>query len=280
MSESYSEYIQTAREYYNSEDADNFYYHVWGGEDIHIGFYNHPDEDIATASQRSVEHMADRLGDVDKDTRIIDIGAGYGGAARYLAKRFGCHVTALNLSEAENERNRAITEEAGLTPLIDVVDAAFEDIPAPDQSYDIVWCQDSLLHSGERDKVMAEVARIMRPGGRFVFTDIMDSGNCPQEDLQPVLDRIHLSSLGSIEKYRELAKAVGLEGGEFEDHSHQLPQHYGRVRSELLARRDDLQGLVSEAYIERMLKGLEAWVNAGNKGCLSWGILEFRKPAS
>ncbi|MDH5777270.1 MAG: SAM-dependent methyltransferase, partial [Gammaproteobacteria bacterium] len=39
MSAAYSEAVATARDYYNSEDADNFYNIIWGGEDIHIGLY-------------------------------------------------------------------------------------------------------------------------------------------------------------------------------------------------------------------------------------------------
>ena len=40
MSSEYSSAVSTAREYYNSEDADNFYFAIWGGEDIHIGLYD------------------------------------------------------------------------------------------------------------------------------------------------------------------------------------------------------------------------------------------------
>ncbi|MGD8795705.1 MAG: class I SAM-dependent methyltransferase, partial [Thiohalophilus sp.] len=103
MSTSYSEVVETARDYYNSDDADNFYYHVWGGEDIHIGMYKDDVEPIRDASRRTVEHMASKL-KLDGNKKVLDIGAGYGGAARYLAKTFGCKVVALNLSEKENER--------------------------------------------------------------------------------------------------------------------------------------------------------------------------------
>jgi len=61
MSANYSEVVQTARDYYNSDDADNFYFHVWGGEDIHIGLYQTADEPIASASERTVATMADKL---------------------------------------------------------------------------------------------------------------------------------------------------------------------------------------------------------------------------
>jgi len=101
MSASYSEVVETARHYYNSDDADNFYFHVWGGEDIHIGLYEGPQDTIAEASRRTVERIVRLACNLGSSSRVLDVGAGYGGAARYLAGRYGCRVVALNLSEKE-----------------------------------------------------------------------------------------------------------------------------------------------------------------------------------
>lgn len=280
MSAKYSEIVQTARDYYNSEDADNFYFHVWGGEDIHIGLYANDTEAIPVASQRTVSTMAERLTNLSKDSKVIDLGAGYGGSARWLAKNVGCHVTCVNLSEVENERNREISEKAGLADLIEVHDASFEDVPTGDAEFDMVWSQDSFLHSGARDRCMQEVDRILKPGGEFIFTDPMQADDCPEGVLQPVLDRIHLSTLGSIGFYRDEASKLGWEEIGVDELTHQLVRHYSRVRQELTARRDELAGeqIVSDAYIERMIQGLGHWVEAGTKGYLAWGILHFRKP--
>ncbi|MGD8206957.1 MAG: methyltransferase domain-containing protein [Thiohalocapsa sp.] len=279
MSTGYSEVVETARAYYNSEDADNFYFHVWGGEDIHIGLYDTPDEPIRNASRRTVERMASLTTGLGADSRVLDLGAGYGGAARYLAGHYGCRVTALNLSEAENERDRAMNREQGLDHLIDVVDGSFERIDATDGSYDLVWSQDAILHSGHRDRVIAEAARVLRPGGELIFTDPMQADDCPDGVLQPVLDRIHLSSLGSLGFYREQAAANGLREVQVIDLTGQLVTHYDRVRADLQQGRDQLAGKVSEGYIDRMLSGLGHWVEAGRNGYLRWGIMHFRKPA-
>ncbi len=278
MSESYSDVVQTARDYYNSEDADNFYFLIWGGEDIHIGLYQSESEAIATASRRTVEKLADLLPAMGPEARILDIGSGYGGASRYLAKRFGCKVTALNLSEKENARNREMSAEAGVGELVDVVDGSFEAIPLEDASCDAVWSQDAILHSGKREQVIAEVARVLKPGGHFVFTDPMESGHCGRDDLEPVLARIHLSTLGSPQFYEKAAKANGLEFVEWQEKTPQLIRHYSRVAEELSGQRSTLSGKVSEGYIDRMLTGLENWVKAGEKGCLAWGFLHFKKP--
>ena len=47
MSETISRAVRTAREYYNSAEADNFYFTVWGGEHIHMGIYDSPGDSIA-----------------------------------------------------------------------------------------------------------------------------------------------------------------------------------------------------------------------------------------
>ncbi|GAB4548744.1 MAG: hypothetical protein Tsb0013_09540 [Phycisphaerales bacterium] len=278
MSTSYDEATQTARAYYNSSDADTFYAEVWGGEDIHVGLYASPDEPIKDASRRTVDHMIDRLGDVPDDATVLDIGAGYGGAARHLARRTGARVICLNLSEAENERNRTFTREAGLDDRIEVVDGRFEDIPVNDASVDIVWSQDAILHSGDRRRVLQEVDRALKPGGLFVFTDPMRRDDAPLEQLGPILDRIHLPDLGSPGFYKDVAQSLGWEDMGFEDMTHQLKNHYTRVLETTIAEAPRLEGIISSAYIERMKQGLHHWIDGADRGLLAWGVFLFRKP--
>jgi sarcosine/dimethylglycine N-methyltransferase len=271
--------VETAREYYNSEDADNFYFHIWGGEDIHVGVYFSPEDSIRNASRRTVERMAARIStDLNPAAHVLDIGAGYGGAARYLARTYGCKVTALNLSEVENGRNRTLNEEQGVSDLIDVLDGSFEEIPLPDASVDVVWSQDAILHSGNREQVLQEVHRVLKPGGEFVFTDPMMADDCPEDVLQPILDRIHLSSLGSPEFYRKASEEIGLRQILFEDLTHQLVRHYERVLQETVAHEGELEDSVGADYIGNMKKGLAHWIEGGKKGHLAWGIFNFRKP--
>jgi sarcosine/dimethylglycine N-methyltransferase len=278
--QAYSEVVQTARDYYNSEDADNFYFHVWGGEDIHIGLYDGPDEAIATASRRTVARMADLLGTPQPGWRVLDLGAGYGGSMRFLADRFGCRCVALNLSEVENERNRQFNRERGLADRIEVVDGDFAALDFADGSFDVVWSQDAILHSGERERVCAEAARVLRPGGRLIFTDPMQADGVATERLQPIYDRIHLESLASPSFYRQTLAGLGMEEVLFEDHSDQLPRHYSRVRDELSLRSTELsEHGVSREYIERMNSGLQHWVDGGHRGDLVWGIFLWRKDA-
>lgn len=279
MSDQYSSAVKTAQEYYNSTDADRFYFGVWGGEDIHVGLYETEDESIFDASRRTVAHMSDTLGELSPEHRVIDLGGGYGGAARYLASNFGCEVVVLNLSEVENERDRQINQDLGLSDKIEVLDGSFESVPYDDGYFDVVWSQDSFLHSGDRESAIREAARILKPGGVFIFTDPMQADDCPEGVLQPILNRLHLETLGSPAFYRKQCAECGLEEIGFEDHSQQLTRHYGRVLQETRKREPELVGDISQEYIDHMKRGLEHWVEGGKQGYLSWGIFRFRKPA-
>lgn len=276
-SASYSRAVSTAREYYNSADADNFYHMIWGGEDIHVGIYLDAEDDIRKASRRTVQRMASKARSVGSNCRILDIGSGYGGAARFLANNFSCKIVALNLSEVENQRHRERNAELGVVDKIDVIDGSFEAIPFADNNFDLVWSQDAILHSGNREQVIKEVARVLKPGGEFIFTDPMQTDDCPDGVLQPILDRIHLQSLGSPRFYTRNGEHFGLIRLEFEDLTPQLINHYSAVLRETQRQEDALLQKVSAEYITRMKKGLQHWIDGGHRGHLCWGILHFRK---
>ncbi len=262
--------------YYDSSDADRFYEQVWGGEDIHIGLYDES-ENISKASRKTVTTMADNLQGLNAQSKVIDLGAGYGGSARYLSKRVGCNVTCLNISEVQNERNRMLNKEQELPNIIDVMHGSFEKIPSDDSSRDIVWSQDAFLHSSEKEKVLGEISRIIAPGGELIFTDPMQADDCPDGVLQPVYDRLNLESMGSFAFYREVLTSLGFTENRVIDLTPQLRNHYHYVRQDLLKRYDELVAIISRDYMDNMIKGLENWVTAADKGYLAWGILHFTK---
>ena len=268
--------VDEAEAYYDSDDADNFYFNIWGGEDIHIGLYDLTD-DIAKASRFTVQEMARIASPIVESTKVLDIGAGYGGAVRQLAKAYGCHVTCLNLSRTQNATNNRLTKQEGLEGLIDVVHGNFENIPAADDSFDLVWSQDAILHSAHREDVIHEVLRVLKAGGKFVFTDPMQSDTCPEGVLQNVYDRIHLKNLGSFAFYRATAREAGFIERHISNRTDQLLAHYSRVREELQSQYDRMVQLSSKSYVDNMNTGLMHWISAAKKGYLAWGVMCFEK---
>jgi len=272
-----SQAVELAEEYYDSTEADAFYFNVWGGEDIHIGLYETPDENIARASRRTVETMASQLTELTAECRLIDLGSGYGGAARYLAKNFGCYVDCLNLSKTQNKLNQKNNLRSNLTDSINIIHGSFEGIPALDDTYDFVWSQDALLHSGNRPQVLDEITRVLKPGGELIFTDPMQADDCPDEVLQPIFDRIHLETLGSFSFYRSELLERDFEEVIVLSMLDQMRTHYTRVGEDLRSRYHEIVDLSGYEYVDKMLRGLEQWVDGAERGYLAWGILHFKK---
>jgi len=267
---------EIAEDYYDSSDADAFYEQVWGGEDIHIGLYE-KDLSIFDASRKTVELMAKTLESLNENSRVLDLGSGYGGSARFLASQYGCHVTCLNLSNVQNAKNRTLCKEQEVEKKITVLHGSFEAIPCEENSFDIVWSQDAFLHSGAKLTLLQEVSRVLKPGGELIFTDPMQSDDCPSEVLQPVYDRLHLKSLGSFAFYKKHLSDFGLVEVVCLPLTHQLRTHYFEVGMELEGRYHKLTEEISAEYMGTMLVGLQNWVNAADSGYLAWGILHFQK---
>ena len=269
---------RVAKAAYDSADAGAFYSQIWGGDDIHLGLYETPEEPIADASHRTMERMVSKI-QQDSIDYVVDLGSGYGGAARYLQAELNSRVLAVNLSGEQNRRAEYLNKLAGADQRVTVVDASYNNVPAEDGTANLVWSQDAFLHAERRDLPLAEAVRVLKPGGEFLFTDPMAADGVSASELSGVLERLNLSSLASPAEYKQLAAAAGLELVEFDDLSSMLPQHYGRVLEETQDNTEQLLQTASQTYLEAMMTGLQHWVDAGNRGLLSWGIFHFRKTA-
>ena len=270
--------IIKALEHYDSEDADRFYLRVWAGEDIFIGIgiYESAGDTVYDACRRTVSKMAALLTQRAPGTRGLELGSGYGAAARYLAKELGFNVDCLNLSLLQNQQNRQINQDRRLGNRIRVVEGNFENIPFEAESYDVVWSQDAFIHSSNRRRVLEEVNRVLTTGGDFVFTDLIQHEDCPPEILEPVLARFHLDSLGTVKFYQEAAKELGWRELQVIDLSGNLVTHYERLLQELERRHDDLLGEFPQEYLEGLRHGMQSWVSAGNEGNFKWAMFHFR----
>ncbi|MEV5977347.1 methyltransferase domain-containing protein [Streptomyces sp. NPDC052114] len=262
-----------ARAYYNTDDVDGFYAHAWGGEDIHVGVYEDADEPIDRAAGRTVERLAATAGRaLGEGAAVLDLGSGYGGAARRLARSFGCRVVALNISEVQNHRHRELNAAHGLDDRIEVVTGSFHDIPFPDGEFDVVWSQEALCHSGDRPRALGEARRVLRAGGRLVFTDIMAADDAPQDEVRPLAERLNITDLATPGRYESQLKALGFADAAFDDLGDHLLTHYERLVEEVRRPSPELVAAVSAEYLDRLRTNLPLVASACRKGHLKWGF--------
>ena len=110
---------------------------------------------------------------VGPSTRVLDLGCGIGGPARYLAATFGCNVTGVDLSPAFIDAANYLTARCGLSDRarFEVGDAL--DLPFEDAAFDTIFLQHVAMNIENRPVLYAEVRRILAPSGRFVNYDLV-----------------------------------------------------------------------------------------------------------
>lgn len=272
---------ERARVHYNSDNARYLYEIAIGSDTLNLGVYeDDPDRPIAEAMAKTTEWMAKQVQNLNPEFRALDLGAGYGPAARHLASQYGCRVTCLNISEEQNQENERRNRDRGLDALIEIIFGNFTAIPLEDASFDLVWSQDALFHSDSLDRVMEEAYRVLKPGGQLLFMDILQSDNCPDGALQDALHRVNIyhERLGSFQSYTTKAESLGFETLNIIDKSPQLCLHYTKLRDSVLAHYEELSQKCTADFLEGTKKGLDQWVESAEKGLFEWGLFHFRRP--
>jgi SAM-dependent methyltransferase len=116
--------------------------------------------------------------EIDKDSRVLEIGCGSGLYALYLAQSIGCDVTGLDINILGIRTANALATKSGLgQKLRFAVCDVSKPLSMADQSFDAVFANDVLCHIPGRASLLREIYRILKPGsGRILFSDALVVG--------------------------------------------------------------------------------------------------------
>ena len=157
------------------------------------------------ATDRLISEAAVRAEDV-----VLDVCSGMGGPARYLAWKTGCDVTGLDLTASRVEGATELTRVAGLSDSVRFVHGNALDMPFPDASFTLAIAQEAFAHIPDKPRLLAECARVLQPGGRLVFSDILHRGNLSADDAQRLLEGMTFSEIETADGYAEQLSLRGM----------------------------------------------------------------------
>jgi ubiquinone/menaquinone biosynthesis C-methylase UbiE len=163
--------------------------------------------------QHATEALADKLEGigVDSSWRLLDLCCGWGVPTRYVAGRFGCRITGIDITQRSIDFARKVTEGTDVEPLVTFRQGSALELPVEAGEFDLVWSQDGFCHVPHRPRLLAECFRVLRPGGHLVFTDWLRGEFITPEELRAFCEAWSFPGVETLDSYPSLLATAGFE---------------------------------------------------------------------
>ena len=193
-----------------------------------------PVDEFHTRGRKATREMADMV-NLYTTARVLDVGCGLGGTARHLAEEYQCSVIGVDLTEEYVTAGTRLTELVGLSERVELRHASALDLPFEDDRFDIVWTQHVQMNIADKNRFFSEIARVLKPGGCFLFHDVFrDRGDAPIYPV-PWADDESMSVLVTQTEARKIVEDVGLVIEIWDDKIQESVEFFKRVLARIEA---------------------------------------------
>jgi len=182
--------------------------------------------------------LTERLGvllGLGSESHVLDLAAGRGASALHLTRVFGCHVVGVDYSARNVALAQQTAHSAGLSDQVRFIEGDAERLTAfASDAFDAVVCECAYCTFPDKPAAMREIARVLRPGGRFGLSDLTRAGPVPSE-LEGLLAWIAcIADALTVDRYVADCEAVGLRVERVEPHDQALAELVRQVRGRLI----------------------------------------------
>jgi len=179
------------------------------------------------ATRELVELLQPQAGE-----RILDIGSGIGGPARWIAARFGVHVTGVDLTPEFCEAAEALNLATGLADRVRIIPGSALALPVPDGAFDAGYSQNAVMNIADKPLFYREAFRALRLGGRLALSNLCAGTGEPYYPV-PWAMTPETSFLATPEEMRTDLRAAGFEIVDFRDTTAATQEAQRRNRARL-----------------------------------------------
>jgi ubiquinone/menaquinone biosynthesis C-methylase UbiE len=187
-----------------------------------------PLDQFHTLGSRATADLAELAG-IRADTRVLDVGSGLGGPARYLAANHGCRVMGIDLSAPFVEAACYLSQRTGQAERTTFEVAGALDLPFPIGAFDVVLLQHVAMNIADRAGLYGELRRVLVRGGRFATFDIVTNTGQPTYPM-PWARTPDASFLLSADATRAAITAAGFQTATWRDDSQAAAAWFAKLR--------------------------------------------------
>ena len=167
-----------------------------------------PVDEFHIGGRTATETFLDQL-DLAADDDVLDVGCGLGGASRFAAKRYGCRVTGIDLTDDYVRTGEVLCEWVGLDDLISLERGDATATPYTNGAFDKSYMMHVGMNIADKRSLAMEMYRVLQPGGRLGVYDVMRVGNGSLRFPVPWATTPAESRVSTPEVYRDVLEAVG-----------------------------------------------------------------------
>lgn len=156
---------------------------------------------------------------IDKSTRVLEIGSGFGGPARHIADNTGAQITALELQPDQNQMASALTERCGLSTNLRHVCGDMMTYDWQQQQFDVVVSWLAIYHIPDRKRLLALCRDLLPSGGVFYTEDVFSRQLFSDAERAEVASELYVGHLPDMETYQSEFEQAGFALEQVEDMS-------------------------------------------------------------